>query len=318
MTGRSDPHASTTQYIDQIFTAVGGGAAQCDTVPMNAPSPPIPVPALPTAQIVPNHPAKEPAHPAAALNPNADLTSEYAWLREERDRLEAYTRGQFALITQQREEFLARRTEVEAGLALREQEIHRQMKLLTDRAELLQRHEQDRAKGEADLALQQEKLANLVQQLRQLEQTKAKLQSDLGQQRLLLEHLRFQGTQLQEAARAAQAEFAAFEKALHNRRQAWQDEQANFTARREQLDQRCLAQEKAEESLRRRESELDQMEAELRCEIELREQQLARERQLAREQQELERARSQRRTRAKQPVGPNKSASASSEKTVRR
>src|SRR4051794_35355739 len=53
---------------------------------------------------------------AAPVNGTAgDLAAEYAWLREERQRLENYTLNQFALVTRQREELAARRAEVEAA-----------------------------------------------------------------------------------------------------------------------------------------------------------------------------------------------------------
>jgi DNA repair protein SbcC/Rad50 len=278
MTGRTDAQAPSTQYVDQIFTMVGAQQTGHGTAHVAAPPPPPDPPAT--------NAVSTDAAPAIPIYQRADLIAELEWLREERRRLEGYTRSQFGQIAQQREEFLGKRAEVEAALALREQELNRQMKILAERGELLQQREKDLARNEAALTLQREELANAETQLTQLQQTHAKLQTEVQQQRYQLEQGRFLAAQMEEGARASQAELAAFEKALAHRKKAWEEEQATFAARREQLEQRCREIERGEASLRRRETELDQMEAELRCEIEQKERQLARERQLVREQQQ--------------------------------
>lgn len=260
MTERCEkPSSPSTQYVDQIF---GTLAYPNQAAPGNG------------APLFQAAPAAVPCQPT-------DLTAEYDWLREERKRMEAYTLHQFGAISQQREELLNRRAEVETQFALREQELNRKMRLLAERSDAVAIREKQLSEGEATLAAQKEGLTDAEQRLQQYQQTGAKLQRDIELQRLTLEQVRFQTTQLQEAARVAQAELEAFERLRQNRSTEWEKEQAKSAQRLQKLEQRERALLVSEESMRRREGEQDQLEAQLRCEIE------ERERQLALEQQEI-------------------------------
>jgi hypothetical protein len=75
------------------------------------------------------------------------------------------------------------------------------------------------------------------------------------------------------------------EQAARQHAQAAEEEKAELAASRRQLEQRYTALEQAEESLRRRIAEIDQLEVQIRHELE------QRERQLALDEQELEKAR---------------------------
>jgi len=244
-----------THLVDQVFGALAY-ANQQDV-------------ALPAAPIF------QTAAPSAAPCQPTDLTAEYEWMREERKRIEAYTLHQFGTVSQQREQLLSKRAEVEAEFALREQEMNRKMKLLADRSDAVALRERHVAEAEASLTVERETLAAAEKQLQQHQQTSVKLHKDVELQRLLLEQVRFQTIQLQEAARAAQAELEAFERMLRSSKSEGEKDLALFTQRAQKLEEREQALVRAEESMRRREAEQDQLEAQLRCEIEERERQLA-------------------------------------------
>lgn len=290
MSAQNGSARAPAQFFDQVLIGPGGengrprspleqlfAAHAPEILPTLQPqaTPEVPVRAIPV-----NGPALPTARPAAPepvsdLTSAADLAAEYEWLREERKRLEAYTLNQFNLISRQREELAARRAEVEAAFALREQELNRQMKLIAERTESVEHREHQLARAEAEWELQLQKMASAEQQIQALEQTGAKLHKSIEQQRVVLEHLRLQSGQLQEAARAAEAEMLAFERAAQNRKRESDDEKARFEAQRQQLEKRFLRVEQVEEALRRREAELEELEVHLRCEIEQHEQQLA-------------------------------------------
>ncbi|HXG12419.1 MAG TPA: hypothetical protein VNK04_21865 [Gemmataceae bacterium] len=266
------------QTVDQLFTWVGQSADSAAASPANPPSQDRT--ALPAAE-TPTAPADSPP-PWSGLT---DWQGEYQWLQEERKRLEAYTLSQFALIKQQREELLGRKSGIEEALALREQELNRQLKLLAEGAETLAKRDRELAEREAALAEQQQRLNNARQELHALQQANVQLHRDNEAQRLLAAELRLQTTHLQEAVRAARSELAALEQVLRRRKEEAEAERAELAESRRQLERRHAALEQAEEALRRRVAEVDQLEAQLRRELEQREQQLAM------EYQELERAR---------------------------
>ncbi len=282
--------------IEQLFALHGRDAAPVFARP--AVAAPNLAPAGSGVLRPPNQPQSEPA----AAGSVTDLAAEYAWLREERSRLEAYTLSQLSLLTQQREELAARRASVEATFALREQELNRQTKIVAERTELVQERERKLAVGEAEWSLRQEELARSEQQLEQMKQTGLKLQRDIDEQRLQLKSLRFQADQLRESGRAAAAELQALERMAATRTKEQNEEQAKFTARQDQLNARLKEIERGEESLRRREQELDDLEMQLRLEIE------ERQRQLDAEFQEIEEIRQSLRTqRPPTPTAPMRS-----------
>jgi chromosome segregation ATPase len=232
----------------------------------------------------------------------SDWQTEYQWVLEERRRLEAYTVSQFALIKQQREELLGRRAGIEETLALREQELNRQLRLLAEGSETQEKRNRELAEREAALAAQMETWAAARQELQALQQINSTLQTENEAQRILAEELRIQVAHLQEAVRAGRSELAVIEQVVRRRQQAAEEERGELAAARRQLEQRFAALEKAEESFRRRTAEIDQLEVQIRLELEQREQQVAL------EHKELEKARAKLRqhppTRAPQGAGP--------------
>src|SRR5262249_52743631 len=83
-------------------------------------------------------PAYPGPQPPPKLESPADLQAAHEWLQTERQRLEAYTRNQFAAIQQQHQALLAKQFRSEEALALRAQELNREMKFLASQAEALQ------------------------------------------------------------------------------------------------------------------------------------------------------------------------------------
>lgn len=203
-----------------------------------------------------------------------DLVAEYEWLREERQRLETYTLSQLSQIARQREDLTMRKSEVEATFALKEQEINRQLKLLKERTEFVEHRERQLANKEAELEMASERIQAEEEALSTLRQTQGKLQHEIEKQRVDLEHLRLKAQHLQESARAAQNELISFEKSLESRREAIEKVESAVNTRQSHLLERARIIEQSEKSLRIREQELDELEAQLRCEIELREQEL--------------------------------------------
>src|SRR5262245_58791399 len=186
MTNRSDEPAHHAESIDQIFTWLAE-AVHTGQVPREAAQ----------AQQEAAAPASRPG-PADPPPRQADLQAEYRWLQEERKRLQAYTLSQFALIKQQREELLGRKTQIEEGLALREQELNRQMKILAESNEAVQKRGKETAEREAVLAGQLEQINNAQQTLQTLQQTSARMQKEIEAQRGQLEQTRIQSAHLQE------------------------------------------------------------------------------------------------------------------------
>ena len=79
----------------------------------------------------------EPEPPPTLKDPS-DVNVAEEWLQAERARLEAYTRSQFAAIQQQHQALLAKQFRSEEALALRAQELNREMKFLASQSEALQ------------------------------------------------------------------------------------------------------------------------------------------------------------------------------------
>src|SRR5262245_37305579 len=195
MANRSDEPAPHVESVDQIFSWLAE-AVHTGHVPREAVQPPqAPGTAAPAPASVP---PSSPIAPFAPAPRQADLQAEHRWLQEERKRLEAYTLSQFALIKQQREELLTRKTQIEEALALREQELNRQMKILAESNEALQKRGKETAEREAVLSEQLEQINNAQQTLQTLQQTSARMQKEIEAQRGQLEQTRIQSAHLQE------------------------------------------------------------------------------------------------------------------------
>jgi hypothetical protein len=212
--------------------------------------------------------------PPPPLDDAADLQVANEWLQAERARLEAYTRSQFGALQQQHQSLLAKQFRGEEALALRAQELNREMKFLASQSEALQSRARELAEREAAFTAQMERLASVEQEL---------LSNDMRENpeahRALVERLRAETAQLQAAGVDAGTNAAAFEAALKERQQAWEQKHATLLARQGEIEQRFAVLQKAEQASQRRLAELDEVEQLLRKEFEQQERDLALERQ---------------------------------------
>jgi hypothetical protein len=208
--------------------------------------------------------------PPPPLESPADLQIAHEWLQAETARLEAYTRNQFAAIQQQHQALLAKQFRSEEALALRAQELNREMKFLGSQSEDLQNRARELAEREAALGAHMERLANAEQEI-----LSNPIREDAGAHRTLLERLRADAAQLQAAGADAHTDAAAWEAALKERQQAWEHNHATLVARQVAMEQRYATLEKAEAASQRRLAELDEVEQLLRTEFEQQERRLA-------------------------------------------
>jgi chromosome segregation ATPase len=244
MPDQTNGNSQQIQCIDHLFTVLAGAEPPREAT----------------------RPAAEPTEtgpqPAAWLA-RADWQAEYQWIQEEKKRLEAYTLSQLALVRQQREELLQRKSSTEQVMIQREQELNRQARLLASAGELLKRREQAVAERETALTSQAQTLAQVQEHVRALQEARDQLERDIEQRSLQLEQQRLQATQLEEATRAARTELFNSEKTLKERQRACEQEQAVLAAARSQLEQRRAALEKDEEAMKRRLAELEEIESRL-------------------------------------------------------
>src|SRR5262249_54927868 len=113
--------------------------------------------------------------PPALLEQSPDLRAAYDWLQAERQPLEEYTRQQFAKIQQQHQALMTQHFQREEAVALRTQELNRDIKLLAARARAVQERTDDLVNREAALAAQTEQIAQAREELLDLRQTKTAL-----------------------------------------------------------------------------------------------------------------------------------------------
>src|SRR5438132_14032154 len=152
-------NADRALSIDWLFAQLPGQDAGHRT-PM--PLPGGPIAGTPLAEPSGGAPAPAIVWPQAppALEDPSDLESAYEWLRAEKQRLEEYTRSQFATIQEQHQALLNKHFHSEQSLALRCQELNREMKFLAGQAETLQRRARELAEREAALSEQMARLAH--------------------------------------------------------------------------------------------------------------------------------------------------------------
>jgi chromosome segregation ATPase len=262
---------SRTHSVDALFARLHDERAGYATVFQPAPSVD---PAVHSGLASPVEPG-----PPPILKDPADLAVAQEWLQAERARLEAYTRSQFAAIQQQHQSLLAKQFRSEEALALRAQELNREMKFLASQSEALQARARQLAEREAALTLHMEKLAQAEQEFLAGQQADSSLAEVAEGHRALLEQLRADTAQLQAAGADAHTDAAAFEAALKERQEAWEKKHATLTARLEEMEERFTALEKAEAASERRMAELDELEELLRSEFERQEKQLSDDRQ---------------------------------------
>jgi hypothetical protein len=217
--------------------------------------------------------------PPPTLQDPADVEVAHEWLKSERARLEAYTRSQFAAIQQQHQSLLAKQFRSEEALALRAQELNREMKFLASQSEALQNRARELAERETTLTMHMEKLASAEREFLAVQQTGNNLGEVAEGHRALLEQLRADMARLQAAGADARTEASAFEAALKERQEAWEQKHAAQVARQEEMERRYEALERGEEASQTRLAELNDLEELLRTEFDQEEKRLAQERQ---------------------------------------
>jgi hypothetical protein len=212
---------------------------------MPAPQPPMvaapPAMAVPQAATAPPHPPMAPPQAPAARSttgngatspssPSGSPEAEEQWIREERQRLDAYMSKHFALLQKQREEFSQWRTQVEAALVGREQELNRQQKLLNAQNDMLQQRT-------AELA---EKEGSVTKQIEEISSAGAEVLQEVAAQKGTLEKLRKEVEQTRQEMQRAQQEQIAQQSGFAKQKQAMEAERAAFisqTAARKELQE---------------------------------------------------------------------------------
>ena len=244
MSGLNGSHPLQAPAVDCLFVQLveGNGAA---------------TPAPPQAQW---SPAGWP-DPPADLENVPELREAYEWLQAERRRLEEYTRTQFAAIQQRHQAILAQHFRNEENLALRTQELNREMTFFAAQAKIIQERAGELARREKALAEQAETL-RAQQELQGLGQNATGPHPADGQG----------------ATETTSSGLAEAAHALEEHQAAWEGKQAQIADRLAQMEQRYQALEQAEETARRRMAELDELENRLTQEFEKQERQLALER----------------------------------------
>lgn len=264
MTGLTEPRQAHAQFVDAIFARAPLTRPPVDLA--QTPSPPGNL-----------DPARYQREVAAAPQPppEGDTQADYAWLIEERKRLEAYTHQQLAQVKQQREEFLRYCTQMEEALALKGQNLNRQLKQVATQAEAQEQRARELAEREAFVASHQQQIMAAHQELTRLQNLGRQWQEESEAQRQMLEALRAEAAMLDEAVRFARRELVGYEEALEYRKRSWQEQHEELASRQLHLEDRFRTLEGSEESLRQRLQEVDELEAQVRTELEEREQQLA-------------------------------------------
>ncbi len=246
MSGLNGSHPLQAPAVDCLFVqmAEGNGAGRS---------------VVPRAELRPPPTQEPPADwpdPPADLENIPELREAYRWLQGERRRLEEYTRTQFAAIQQRHQAILAQHFRNEENLALRTQELNREMTFLAAQTKIIQ----ERA---AELAQREQALAEREAQMR--------LHHDSAPPPLA-------ESDWPADAEAAPNELAEVANALKEHQAIWESKQAAIAGRLAQMEQRYLALEQAEEAARRRMAELDELENRLMQEFEKQERELALER----------------------------------------
>jgi DNA repair exonuclease SbcCD ATPase subunit len=238
-----------------------------------------------------------PQPPPPALDNPESLQAAYEWFKTERAKLEEFTRFQFAAVRQHQQADLARHYRSEENLALRAQELNREMQFLATQSKALQARARELAMWESRLSTQAQKLTQAHDDLLNIHKTSTNVRKDTQAQLASLQQMRDEMAQLQSAEVAARASFAAFEAELTERQRTWEKKQADLAARQTEMEQRYEALEQAEIAAARRLAELDDLEDRLREEFE------AQQRQLVKDRQEVEALYTQMRGRGDLPCG---------------
>jgi hypothetical protein len=223
----------------------------------------------PSAPNVPEERLLQPPQLPPSLEDAPEGRAACAWLQAEQKRLEEYTRAQFAIIQQHHQTLLAKNFQNEQAMALRTQQLNRDMELLATQARALQERANDLAKREAAVAAQTATLAGAQHELRDLERARDAIREEVTTHRTALQELQ---------SLTARLELSLSETSLTERERVLEDKQAELSARQAQMEKRYQDLEKAEAAVTRRAAELDELEFRLEKEFEKQERQLALER----------------------------------------
>ncbi|OAI54526.1 hypothetical protein AYO44_14785 [Planctomycetaceae bacterium SCGC AG-212-F19] len=257
--------------IDAFFAQVAAQANQRGAEPvMVAPPPPVPG----GEQIAAAEVAAAPGPPAAGDGLPANPAAEQEWVREEKQRLDGYMARQFAMLRQQREEFSRWRSEVEAALVGREQEVNRQTKLLAGRTETLDQREAALGQQEAGAAQAVDKLLAVEERLSELQELLGRLQLDTDAERFQLQELREMAQTLLKRATDAQADYDRVQVQVQEARAAQEQRQQSLQTRHLEMERRFAALDEAEHAMQRRIAELDHLEITIRRDLDRQRQQL--------------------------------------------
>lgn len=182
------------------------------------------------------------------------------WLAEERRSLEEFTRKQFQvlrqqqeMLEQQRQDVLRRQNDVNEMCLLRQQELNRQIKVLTAQAEGLEGREKDLTEREHLVAVEQQKLARMRQDIQQY-------RKEAAEQERRLEELKAETTRLLAEEQAARQQLKEDEGTLRQRSESLRTECEEVAGR-----VRALAEGEAE--LARRLAEVEELQSLLRQEV---------------------------------------------------
>jgi hypothetical protein len=246
--------------LDCLFSQLGGNAY------------PEPNAAAPLGGSIPG-PAGQPAPPLTKpeappkVETQADLQAAYEWLLRERQRLEAYTNAQLAHIQNEHGAMIARHYTNEQVLILRSQELTNKEEFLTRQTRGLQEQALQLAEREKALAAQREELCKVHEEYAAVQASCTGVKRDTEVQHALLETLRAETAAVQQDRERARKDLDAMEQRLLEQCATRAKEQALFSERQAQLDQRFNALEKSEQAVQRRLAELDDVEARLRQQI---------------------------------------------------
>jgi chromosome segregation ATPase len=271
--------------IDAFFAQIASPPPPAMRQPLLAASPfPAPGAPIPPAVAVGAAPPPPPPAPVAAgvaappppaeTEVPASPKAEQEWVQEERQRLEGYMSKQFAVLQQQREEFSRWRSQVEAALVGREQELNRQTKLLGGRTAELNEREQGLNDRESGMVAVNDQVAAAEESLHAVQESLMQLQLDTDAQRVILEEFREAAQHLQMLTQRAETEYAELRAEVDKDRAAHEQERASVRERKHQLEQRQAAVDHSELAMRQRLAEMEKVEGMIRADLQRKEAEL--------------------------------------------
>ena len=231
----TDRQLSPVPAVDFLFTHMGGGGA--------------PAPVLAAAE-------KTPAAvgPPPELKSPADWDAARQWLLREKQRLEEFTRQQFAALQAEHQRLLAQNYQNELALALRDRELNQRAELQSAQEAALGQRDRELVRRDAAAAERVRQVEFLKSEIERLQRDRDGLAAEVGSVRDLVGRV---------------------EAVLGPRRQDWAAALAAIERRQDELICRFEDLGREESLLQRRFTELHETEERVRRELEARERQLA-------------------------------------------